>query len=323
MLVAHTSNGLHIISLATGKSISSLSLSKGKSYLDLDGDGIIDTIFNIENKYSNLDIDLLNKNRGIANDNELFKHCSVVVMSGLPPQSQLFNGSLCSYGSLNDPLIPIPKEIASTSNFIIASNDNTLMKQQNKQYNIITLINIGTITCYESNGNIKWQVRDGPTYDIDYSHASVIVFDYDANRVEEIGSHMTQQMHVLLIGDKMIQLRSQLTGELLTSFKLPNELISKPIIADFDNDGINDIIIITKDNILGYKLEVRESIQGMLILVVLLIIIALLTLIANIKWETIEKTYSNHSSNSLNSVPITTKVNWFNIVRSTDNLHAD
>jgi hypothetical protein len=44
------------------------------------------------------------------------------------------------------------------------------------------------------------------------------------------------------------------SGVLLSSFTPVDTIISPPVIADFNNDGLNDLILVTPKGIYGYTL---------------------------------------------------------------------
>jgi hypothetical protein len=236
----------------------------------------------------------------------------ISVTSGLPQQSELFTGTICG-GShyLGDPggqhqqaghNVPgtgrgrgdsskayryssgasIPAEIsAAPPVFIKTINPKTL--QESKKREVIVAINTGTITCYAADGDFRWQIRGGPKWDVeDKSLASSMLFDADAGRVTDTGTHDSVHADVLILGTNSFSLLSK-DGYIHAEVELPNKPTGRPILGDFDGDGVTDVIIITKEAILGYRLVVTQSMRGMLIAVVVLSIIAAIVFFANIR----------------------------------------
>ena len=109
-----------------------------------------------------------------------------------------------------------------------------------------------------------------------------MIFDADALQVDETGSHDNLKAHLLVVGDKSMALYSK-EGKTLATIDIPKEPIVKPVLGDFDSDGITDIIFITEDAILGYRLEVKTSTRGVLIAILILAAIAAVSFLANIK----------------------------------------
>ena len=54
-------------------------------------------------------------------------------------------------------------------------------------------------------------------------------------------------------------------GAVLSTSELPNKPISRPVFGDFDSDGVSDVIVVTEDAILGFRLEVSQSNRGLLV----------------------------------------------------------
>ena len=322
VVVAHTKNGLEVISLKSGSPVTSLSLVKGNSYADIDGDGVIDTILVLETKR-----DVALHGDAFAHDEGKLQHCSIMVISGLPAQAQLFNGTICSNRmSLQDPMVninnnKIPAEIAATSPLVL-QRLNPKTQEVDKVKDVIIAINIGIITCYDGNGKYLWQVKNAPTWSVDRSQiAALSLFDVDAVRVDEVGSHNNIRAQLLLVGDNALGLYNR-DGDLLVKAQLPKKPSSHPILGDFNSDGVSDIIIITDNALLGYKVEVIQSVRVMFITGTLVLILCVITFLTNIKYD------SGHESKDGSNVGISVVSNRFkkhilSIVRSTDEYHLD
>merc|ERR1719223_1194102 len=123
VLVAHTKNGLEVVSLRLGTPITSIALDPGKTYADVDGDGNIDYVLVLGDEDSVIhhgrefgdSPNVLSatsqygrraqKNARHHNHVKEVLGCTMVVVSGIPAQAQLFNGSVCQHQShFNDHL---------------------------------------------------------------------------------------------------------------------------------------------------------------------------------------------------------------------------
>lgn len=291
VLVAHTKNGLEVIALKTGVPMTSLALTRGSTYADVDGDGVVDSILVLEKME-----DVQTHGYAFAHEGGEIQHCSLMVVSGLPAQSQLFNGSICANRhSLNDPLSNgrgrslgrsrLPDEIEATSPAILRTLDPKTLSES-KLRDIVIAVNTGLVTCYSGTGAFKWQLKSAPTWDIGLENfASSLPFDADSMRVDDLGTEDSVHAHVLVMGDSSLSLISR-DGAFLTSAEIPARPVGYPVIGDFDSDGVTDVIIVTEDSILGFRLEVFASSRGLLIALILLASIAFIVFIANIRIDT-------------------------------------
>ena len=355
VIVMHTSKGIEVISLKSGSPITSLALTKGRSYTDLDGDGIVDTIMVLENEQD------ASKHGGAFTDSQEtdLSHCTLMVTSGLPPRARLFSGTVCGrahslHDSMNQPgydarLSPkrrkheaakrarspafssghsIPSTISAASPVILRTVDpKTLLVS--KKSNIVVAINTGVITCYAADGELKWQTRGGPQWaaDPETSHSgagSAILFDSDATRVDTLGKHDNAYAQILVVGDAKMVLMSR-EGEILASTELPRVPIAHPVIGDFDSDGVTDVIIVTDEAVLGYRLEVVQSTRGMLIAVLVLCCLTAIVFFVNIQLISIDPGSISQGgiTSSTTSVGNLMKRSVISLARSTDESHID
>ena len=292
VVVVHTKTGLDVVTLKTGMPVTSVALNMGNLFSDLNGDGVVDEVLVVGSKdeVSTISPEFVNGEGSLP-------HCSIMVLSGLPAHSQLFNGTICKSGSkvsLNDPATTLgtrkahrktttaqlPKVVAAPPAVLRVMDPKTYT--ESKVSDVAVAINAGVVTAYSGSGELKWQVDDSPTWHQDYKHATSVIFDADAVQVDETGSHDNLKAHLLVVGDKSMALYSK-EGKTLATIDIPKEPIVKPVLGDFDSDGITDIIFITEDAILGYRLEVKTSTRGVLIAILILAAIAAVSFLANIK----------------------------------------
>ena len=152
---------------------------------------------------------------------------------------------------------------------------------------VAVAVNEGMLTVYSGSGHLKWQVETSPTWDESFEYASSVTFDADAVRVDEVGTHNDLQAQLLVVGEKSIALFSK-DGKTLASIDIPKAPVASPVLGDFDSDGVTDIILVTEDAILGYRLEVTTSTVGVFYAIVILGAIAALAFFANIQVANIQ-----------------------------------
>ena len=242
-----------------------------------------------------------------------------MVISGIPAKAQLFNGSICEgrpsmQQALSKPRQQnqLPGEISAASPlFLRAVNWRT--KREAKERDIVIAINTGIITCFSGKGDFKWQVTDGPTWPLGDSSASIRHFDLDGRRSDERGNHNSLYSQLLIVGESRVSLTSR-EGEMLASAYLPKPSISKPVIGDFDGDGITDVLILTEDAILGYRVEAVSSPNGLLLALIILAVAAVLIFLLSLKSDfiVVDGIQQVNSNKRL-----------YTLVRSTDDAHID
>jgi hypothetical protein len=250
-----------------------------------------------------------------ANHISRFKHCSLLVISGVPAKGQLFNGTLCQrHNSLHDPLsmhsehhVKLPERVSMAGPVVLHAIDEKT-GLESKYKNIIVAVNNGLITCYRGDGEFQWQTNEGPTWDVEFTNSYALAYDIDAERVDESGVHSSPGAHVLVVGESLISVISR-DGELLTSTELPAAAKGRPILGDFDSDGVVDVVIVTEDAVLGYRLEVRAGEKYSFIACVIISVVVVLAFLSGIRKEIISSG--------------TSKKGVMSIIRSTDSLHID
>ena len=313
VIVAHTKRGVEVIALKTGLPMTSLALTQGQSYADLNGDGMVDSLLVLEDAS-----DVATHGQPFAHEGGELQHCTVMAVSGLPPRSQLFNGSLCfNHRSLQDPLskkTKIPPVVTAASPLILKALDPNTMRES-KIRDVIIAINIGNMACYKGNGEYKWHLKNTPTWDLDSDTHAVLAFDSDAVRVDELGTHDNRHAQILVMGDTHIMLISR-EGTIETQSEVPSRALTKPTIGDFDNDFINDVIVLTDDALLGYRLEITASGRGMLIAFTILAAVAVVVFVSTLKTEIVSDTKGQGGS-------VMTARKVFGGKRSTDEYHID
>jgi hypothetical protein len=312
VLVAHTRYGLDIFALKGGLSITSLTLPEGRASADVDGDGIIDSIYILEN-----DDDVVNHGSKFAHVERKLQRCSMLVVSGIPPNAQLFNGSLCSgRRNIQDAVIEssggerkLPV-VSAAAPLVLREYDPSTMAEA--KYKIVCVaVSVGTVSCFSGKtGEIVWRTSKNPQWHVGFGSASLLHFVPDAAISSALGSHDTTESLLLLAGDKDVALLSRETGIILASAPLPYAPIVRTVIGDFDNDGVNDIIVVSSDSMLGYRLTVTASTRGLLVAFLVLLFLAAIVFVSNVRSEMIPDLRQG-------------KKKVLSMVRSTDDWHID
>ena len=340
VIVAHTMRGVEVVSLLTGTPITSLALAQGRTYADVDGDGVVDSISVVEDDLQ------LREHDSFAHHGSLLTRCSVVVLSGLPPKAQLFNGTVCPQRlSLHDKgargagrknaagRSSLQARYAAAAPVILRRIDPKTL-EESADRDVVIAVNVGAVTCYSGKGTMRWQVKNGPLWKLsegeggaDQSGHSVL-FDSDASRVDDLGKHDNVHAQLLVVGSDKMALISR-DGEVLASASLHKLPLGRPVIGDFDSDGVTDVIIVTEDAILGYKLSVVQRLKALLLSAVILVVVAAVVFVANIQTvglaasvgAEILSSASSTASSSANAK--TVRKHILTLARSTDDYHLD
>jgi hypothetical protein len=222
----------------------------------------------------------------------------------------------------------IPTLISATRPIVYQSVDPGTL-QVSKYSDVAVAVNTGLVTSYSGSGALKWQLDGLPTWPLDFPHRFIGLIDTDARRVDEIGGPDKLKSKLLVVGKEDFAMISNLGG-LLAFSHLPNPVIAYPVVGDFDNDGITDVIIVTQSAILGFRLEVTESTRIMFILLCILSIVAAFCFVLNIRRP--DSLSSSSSSSSLISPAVSAgsralqskyKKNVLALMRSTDDYHIE
>lgn len=348
VLVFHTKSGVEVLSLASGSPVTSISLVEGQTYGDVNGDGLVDTVLVLENENS-VAMAASNNIAGFSHDSGELLPCTLMVTSGLPARSQLFNISVCMESSqdIHAPISKLSKvhsagkvkkrgkdaalEPISAASPLFLHKLDVKTKEEAKDVDIVVAINTGVVTRVNGGtGVLEWRVQGSPAWSPHtFPHTSVKHFDSDAGRVGELGTHDTVYSSLLVVGEYSMALLSRESGSILSSVNLPKSPVSRPIIGDFDNDGFTDVIIITNESILGYRLHVTETMRSLLIVVLVLFVIAIVAFLSQIQTEIVllpssgSGSASTSSSSSARTTSNSTSRRLFSIKRSTDDYHID
>ncbi|CAM9094978.1 unnamed protein product, partial [Ectocarpus fasciculatus] len=283
VIVAHTRYGIEVFALKGGDFISSLALPEGRLSGDVDGDGIVDTVLVLQN-----DDEVAAHGSMYAHVGKSVQRCTLMVVSGLPPTAQLFNGSLCSNKrSLVDPTPDVsgssdsnPPAISATTPVLLRKLDYATGGEA-RDKDVCVAVNTGVVTCFSgSSGEVQWQSLKNPGWKSGFSFATLDQFVADAEETDEVGGHDLPMSMLFVAGDMDAALVDRDSGATLTSIELPYPPSVRPVFGDFDNDGVNDVIIVSSESLFGYRMKVSASSQGMLITIIVLLVLASIIFVA-------------------------------------------
>ncbi|CAM9377026.1 unnamed protein product [Heterosigma akashiwo] len=88
----------------------------------------------------------------------------------------------------------------------------------------------------------------------------------------------SKQGKILIAGDREFAIYSS-SGSREGTGMYPKSPVQRPIIGDFNNDGINDVIMVFEDAILGYSIQTVLKTRFLLVLVSLVLIVLVVTVL--------------------------------------------
>jgi hypothetical protein len=315
VLVTHNQEGLHVRSLKNGRSLCHLGLSQATVYADINHDGTLDSIqvavgnqeiddkFQEEGQVSEeADDDLRfiselakrvattkkgKKSQGDSNEEidsadgnsgKRASLCHLLALSGFPSREELFSANLCGWWLLSKGLQPDTKLVAAPPLLVEPTDDGR------NGWDIIAAVNIGKVSRFHgSTGRQQWIVSGNhhsekvgnsiPHWD----NIELAVL----SRVDAPNA-IPANRPIVLAGQDGLAILSAQSGKILASASFPQPSIRRPILVDFNGDGITDVLVQTKDAIWGFKIVVRTGSSVFLrILVGLLLMSLLLALLRN------------------------------------------
>eukprot|EP01119_Soliformovum_irregulare_P023503 TRINITY_DN8206_c0_g1_i9.p1 TRINITY_DN8206_c0_g1~~TRINITY_DN8206_c0_g1_i9.p1 ORF type:complete len:143 (+),score=21.97 TRINITY_DN8206_c0_g1_i9:163-591(+) len=108
------------------------------------------------------------------------------------------------------------------------------------------------MTCVGSQGHLVWNLDTGVRWT---SHQELV---FHASLTPFVPVPALAKPAMIAIGDRSMALVSP-TGQLLAFSDLRGMAIDTPVIADFNNDGHNDIVIVTAEGLIGFVSRVSAS----------------------------------------------------------------
>jgi hypothetical protein len=323
VVVAHTKKGLDVVSLARGTPITALALTEGSTYSDLNGDGVVDTILLLENEQA-----VTARGAAFAHGGGELLPCTMMVISGLPAKAQLFNASVClSHSSINEPASLAHRSekrqaarvasVKAAPPLVLRRMSDRRPTVEDRVKDIVVAINTGVVTSYSGDGKFKWQARGAPAWKMDFAFASVSSYDFDFYRAEEhYEGHQNHPFSQVLVQGQFALSVLDRHGEALASTEIPKFPILAPVLSDFDNDGVTDVIVTTENAVLGYRMHIQVSTPLMFIALCMLSAVAFLAFVMNIKSVVVLPPVQTLRSNANGR-------RMYSLRRSTDDDHHD
>jgi hypothetical protein len=151
---------------------------------------------------------------------------------------------------------------------------------------VVTAVSTGIVTAHSGYGDFKWLLKRAPTWDENFRAFSAVYCE-DAKRVQDYGTHDLEGAHALVQGQTKLALMSN-EGVMLADAILPHAPVQIPVLADFDNDGTTDIIVIAHQVLWGMSVRVSPAPQALFVMCCLFVLVIVATFLMNIQSVTVD-----------------------------------
>ncbi|EKE42653.1 hypothetical protein ENUP19_0121G0111 [Entamoeba nuttalli] len=265
VFVVHQKNGIEVIHLFTGKpllhvSLSSSTLSSASAFADIDGDDSLDEIFTHQFAhtldYSRVDDDI---------------SCQVQAMT-MGSFKFLFSQNACTKARRFDLLRRKQENVEVIILPPLLVPNQEIAHDGRPKFDIILLNNLGLMTSVSNNGALKWQAEVQSYWDLEEKNAktfkpSIVSFKFTYGKNETDPFIVSQGSRFVNVVD--------LNGNVIAKKEFDHicKPIMPPVFGDVNNDKKNDIVIVTDDHIMAYKMEVVPSVEFLPICIASLIIL--------------------------------------------------
>ena len=257
-LVARRQNGIEVVHLFTGRPLCQLPLpevhSRGgalQSHADINGDARIDHVIAVGRGRDGAAWASHGSGSMLPGHHTSFgggfgaaaaAGCLGVASSGLPVRDVLWNTTICpAEAASRVRKQKEPKPFAAAAPLLLPSQ----AAGGGKRMDSVFLVSSGRVSAIAADGAPLWSVQTAATWRAQ-----------DASGVLPSLSLVPQGVGVppliLAVGDKSAVLVSA-SGRLLASTALPSVPVAPPLIADFDLDGVSDVVVISRSGYYGLR----------------------------------------------------------------------
>eukprot|EP01133_Synstelium_polycarpum_P012147 gene12147-14213_t len=286
VVVAHTRQGLEVIHLHTGRTLTTLVLDGTNAhksgdhfivYMDLNGDGMLDQVHAMAGDLPGSSLFSRSRKQEI---------CVGMGLTGLPPRDYLFNRSICSAGGSDfDYFFWRNGDMDGNTNTGVQTVSPAIIVDPTSigrtEHDVVFLVNSGRITSVKFNGSPNWQVDTGAKWhknDMPRAHASIQPFSIEVSGNRDSLLAIAETMVVLSrYGDILVEIDLAVDFSASTSKVLP---MAPPVVGDFNNDGQNDIIVATLHGFHAYQMTRGYSTMlftliGLMVMVVFILLLVI------------------------------------------------
>ncbi|WIA13628.1 hypothetical protein OEZ85_007192 [Tetradesmus obliquus] len=250
-IVAHVEDGIEVVHLFSGRTLCKLHLPANILHADINGDGVIDHVAvgsGSTGAGGPLGVASLSTHAPLGS-------CMAVATSGIPPKHTLWRTNVCSPhfglsraldGSKVEDEEESPPEFAPPVFLPVPRADGSYSHLRGQHGIVVLLDDDGTLTALNGRGEklwqryfpVGWEAGGGDQYAV----PTLVPLSLRPNSVPTA---------ILAVGyDSGVVVSEH--GNELAGFHVAFPPVAPAIVADFDGDGLNDVIIVTRSGVFGY-----------------------------------------------------------------------
>ena len=134
-------------------------------------------------------------------------------------------------------------------------------------YDVIFVLSNGRVSSFGPEGHLNWQTyvsadwSDAMPYRRKFSNSppsgeqGLLAHSFVPHAAPLSSLSYGQESHLLLVGMSFLSVLSLEDGVVESEIDLPCTPIAPSVIADFDSNGVNDVIVMCRDNYIGFRLS--------------------------------------------------------------------
>ncbi|KAL5021730.1 hypothetical protein ScPMuIL_000885 [Solemya velum] len=257
-IIINNHNGIEVLNLLTGRPMTHFQLPDDSSiYTDIDFDGIIERVtWGQDAGGSPCDVDIW----------KFYPVKEVIERLSVCKSKRLFFTTSWFYNEDIRKKIPplIIKSIAKKTGMLRFLLGHHLSELKN--YDIVTFGGYGRVTSLDKEGEINWQVVIPASW-VELSNTVKQDNNPESNLYREFHQSFSPSRQraslevsgeknlVAVIGWQNVALVDLKEGKLLAEHSIPAPPTGPLVVGDFDNDGINDLIVTCKRGYIGFAVK--------------------------------------------------------------------
>ncbi|KAL2905478.1 Trigger factor [Bienertia sinuspersici] len=236
-----------------------LHLQEGGLHADINGDGVLDHVQVVGGNGAEQTV--------VSGSMEVLRPCWAVATSGVPVREQLFNASIChhyspfslfQHGELSRGFGRAQDynslEVATP---ILIPRDDGHHHRKGSHGDVVFLTNRGEVTSYSPGEHgheavWQWQIMTGATWSNVPSPSGMMESGYVVPTLKTFSLRVHDNQKMILVAGDQEALVISPDGSIMTTLELPAPPTHTLVSADFSNDGLNDLILVTANGVYGF-----------------------------------------------------------------------